>query len=580
MLRRSAVILMLLPVFSLTASARQADSSMIRKAFNKADAYMNTDHYDSAQFYLNKIYTQVSYREPSLFSYFLTSRQAEIYYYNNLPELGLQEAQRAITIAGVLNDNILKGDAWNFAGLFYFLTGKNREAISFYKKSISLALSPPYPPKYLELSEPQHFYGNLAEVYEQMGVLDSAIHFNRLSIFQAEKNNSPRGLSTAYLNLANTFLKDRKIDSAARYYGLCRDASVNSEDFDVELNAYGGLASCADRRGLSREAELQLQTGFRLIREFPQVNSYYSLLFMETAIAIFQKSGNFKMLSEALIVKTQIQSANHNRNDIQIRNILMAGLKNETRILNLEITRARQKQDLATARFYFITALGLLLAFAFAGYFYYSRQRLRLLSIRNKISQDLHDEVGATLSGIALYAHLAQTQSARNEPVKAAESLGIINVNAQEMVKKLSDIVWAVNPSNDSFEQLMQRLENYAIETGSPKGITVSIHHELQLSDIRLSMELRKNIYLIGMEAVNNAIKYSSSQSISIGVSLVRHQLRMLITDDGTGFDPETIKKGNGLYSMQKRAAEIGGALTISSAQPSGTQIQLVCKIA
>lgn len=578
MFRRSAVVLISLLAFSITMYARQADSSVIRSAFDKADAYMNTDHYDSAQFYLNKIYTRISYREPSLFSYFLTSRQAEIYYYNNLPELGLQEAQRAMTIAGVLNDHILKGDAWNFAGLFYFLTGKNKEAISFYKKSISLNLSPPYPPKYLELSEPHHFYGNLAEVYEQMGQIDSAIHFNRLSISQAKKNNSRRGLSTAYLNLANTFLKKQEIDSAAKYYGLCRDASVKSEDFDVELNAYGGLAGCAARRGLNEEAEAQLQTGFHLIREFPQVNSYYSLLFMETAIAIFQKSGNFKMLSEALSVKTQIQSASHARNDVQIRNILMAGLKNETRILNLEVSRARQKQDLATARFYFITALVLLLTFAFAGYFYYSRQRLRLLSMRNKISQDLHDEVGATLSGIALYAHLAQTQSAQNDPVKAAESLGIININANEMVRKLSDIVWAVNPVNDSFKRLMERLENYALENGSPKGIRTKIIRPEDLTELKLPMELRKNVYLVGMEAVNNAIKYSRCQSITIEVNTTGNQLALSVTDDGTGFDIDSIKKGNGLLNMQNRAAEIGGILQIACAKPSGTQVTLICK--
>ena len=82
------VFLILLPciVFGQRVKNQQpdADQKFILDAFTKADEYMNTDHYDSAQVWLNKIYLKVSYRKPSLFSYFLTTRQAEVYYYNNL----------------------------------------------------------------------------------------------------------------------------------------------------------------------------------------------------------------------------------------------------------------------------------------------------------------------------------------------------------------------------------------------------------------------------------------------------------------------------------------------------------------
>lgn len=579
MVRGFAVFSILMLFFRLNLYARQADSAGIRKFFDRADSYMDTGHYDSAQFYLNKIYQQVSYRGPSLFSYFLTSRQAEIYYYNNLPELGMQEAQRAINIARFLKDDILKGDAYNFAGLFYFLTGKNSAAISSYKKSITLQLSTPYPRQYLELSEPYHFYGNLAEVYEQLNQTDSAVHYNRLSLLHARQSQSARGLSTAYLNLANAFLKGSKIDSAHKYYTLCREAALNSKDFDVELNAYGGLANCARVRGMQQEAAAELGLGFDLIKQFPQVNSYYSLLFLESAIGILQSSGNFEKLSQAFKLKTQIQSATHQKNDIQIRSILMAGLKNETRILNLEVNKARQEQDLATTRLYFIIALVLLLLLTFAAYVFYSRQRLRLSNLRNKISQDLHDEVGATLSGIALYAHLAQKQSSQGQPSKAAESLQIINSNAKEMVKKLSDIVWAVNPVNDSFEQLMQRLEEYAMEAGLPKGVEVISKHGDEMTRVKLSMEIRKNIYLIGLEAVNNAIKHSGCRVIKIEAGMSRNNLHLLIADDGKGFESEAIKRGNGLVNMQSRAREIGGNLSVSNQRPRGVQVELICKI-
>src|SRR5690606_23174275 len=89
----------------------KAEQQYIRDAFDRADNYMETDHYDSAQVWLNKIYQKVSYRKPSLFTYFLTSRQAEVYYYNNLHQLGMQEALKAENIAKVLNDSLLIADA-------------------------------------------------------------------------------------------------------------------------------------------------------------------------------------------------------------------------------------------------------------------------------------------------------------------------------------------------------------------------------------------------------------------------------------------------------------------------------------
>ena len=205
------------------------------------------------------------------------------------------------------------------------------------------------------------------------------------------------------------------------------------------------------------------------------------------------------MLTSSFKIKSKIQNATDAKSNTQVRNILLGGLKNETRILNLEVSKARQEQDLATTRLYFFIALVLLLALAFGTYIFYSRQKLRLSDVRNKISQDLHDEVGATLSGIALYAHLAQKQNSQNQSSKASESLDIINSNATAMVKKLSDIVWAVNPANDSFQQLMQRLEDYAKETGFPKGISTITRFNKEMAEIKLAMEIRKNIYLIAL---------------------------------------------------------------------------------
>jgi len=574
-------LLLFLLVFALCKSAwcRQADSALLVRYFDRADQFMSEDRYDSAQYYLNRIYRQVSYRHPSLFSYLLSSRQAEIYYYNHLPELGTQEAARSIGIARYLKDDILKGDAYNFAGLFYLMSGNHQAAISSFRKSIALGLLSPYPAGYPELSKPYHFFGNLAEVYEVSGRPDSAVFYNRLAIREAAKERTLRGLSTSYLNMANAFLKMPEPDSACHYYSLCRESSLNSGDPDVELCAYGGLAACAAEKRQFSTAEQHLDNGFRLFRQYPHINSYYSLVFLDMAIRVYEASGNFKGKAGALDLKAGIQRNTHDRKDAQLKTILSAQLSNESRILNLEVSKARQEKYLANMRSYFIGVLVLLLAGAFGAYYYYSRQRFKVMELRNRISQDLHDEVGATLSGIALYAHMASAQGERQDQQGVKRSLDIINSNAKDMVRKLSDIVWAVSPRNDGFAQLMQRLEAYATETGFPKGIKVTFDHDEQLDMVKLSMERRKNIYLIGVEAVNNAIKHSGCHRLSITARLSGQRLYLRIADDGSCFSDGAVSQGNGLDNMRRRASEMGANLQIAVANP-GTIVELICKIA
>ncbi len=562
-----------------TRLAKENDKEFIVHAFKIADEYMNTDHYDSAQLWLNKIHEKESYLKPSLFSYFLTTRQAEVYYYNNLQQLGMQEAQRAVKIAKVLNDSILLTDAYNFCGLFYTNTGHINEAIVYFKKGIAICSQPPYPKGYLELSNPHHLYGNLAEAYEKVNEQDSSIFYGKLSLLKAKEIHHQRGAISALLSLGSSYLKKQLADSAAVFFAIAREESVDSKDFDLKLIAYAGLAACASNENKNDQAMALLDKGFLILDEHPQLNSFYQLLFLEQAVALYEKHKSYQQLAISLQRKSQIQTATNIKNNDQYRNILMTGLKNETRILNLEIERAKHERVLATTRFYVVALVILLMIAGFIAYRYYSLQRLKLANLRNKISQDLHDEVGATLSGIALYSYIAKQQYEKNEAESVTQSLDIIDKNATDMVKKLSDIVWAVDPVHDSLDALLQRLEEYAIEMASVKGIEVSVEKDEQVQNLKLSMEQRKNIYLIIKEAVNNAIKYSECKQLTITTELHGKVIAFEISDDGIGFDESKTQKGNGLQNMQSRAKELNGRVDIDSTQNTGTTIKVICSI-
>lgn len=576
-------------LFSLTVLTEQNEAVAVSKtpinkrellyAFEQADRFMETDHYDSAQFWLNKIYLKISYRKPSLFAYFLSSRQAEIYYYNNLHQLGLQEALKAENIASILKDSVLLADASNFIGLFHMNNNKLRTALNYFKKGLRYSPQRFDKKQYLELSKPHHIYGNLAEAFEKLAMPDSAIFYGRQALLKAREVKSGRGMATACLNIGCAYLSKLEIDSAKRYFSLTREHAIASLDFDVELNSYSGLAISAAKEGKKETAFKLLDTGFSLLKEYPQLNDFYSIMFLDIAIDIYKKYADQPLLNKTLELKSKLQTATYKRNNLQIESILSTSLQNEKTIFNLELEEYKNKQSLANTRLYIILLLFLLAIAAFIAYRYYVLQRLKVAHLRNKLSRDLHDEVGATLSGIAMYSYITKEQIKNNQPEQVNHSLDVIKDNAGEMIAKLNDIVWAVNPIQDHLSQLIQRLKDFALQLAVPKAIAINFIADEGLSMLRLPMEKRKNIYLICKEAINNAVKYSECSAIDILVSVKHKYIHISIADDGKGFLKEIESRGNGLTNMLSRAEEIKAKLEIKSSPGHGTTIVLNCKI-
>ncbi|WP_231426076.1 tetratricopeptide repeat-containing sensor histidine kinase [Pedobacter sp. Leaf250] len=577
------LILLLFPLFvsaqgHSNPDLNKQDEQFILKAFNNADNYMNSDHYDSAQLWLNKIYLKVSYRKPSLFSYFLTSRQAEVYYYNNLHELGLQEAFKGENIASVLKDSILMADACNFIGLFYMNNNKLKDAVKYFRKGLKFAHQPPYPAEYIELSKPHHINGNLAEAFEKLHQSDSAVYYSRESLTESKQINSKRGTATAFLNLGNAYFQKNNIDSAKKYFESTRIAALAGNDFDVELNSYSGLANCAAAYDQEKEALSKLEMGFMLLKKYPQLNDFYSLMFLETAIKLYKKYNDQIKLIKTLELKNRIQTSTYARNNTQIQTLLLTGLKNEKLIFNLELAESENKQSLANTRVYVLLLVLLSIIIAFIAYRYYALQRLRLANLRSKISQDLHDEVGATLSGIAMYSYITKEQIKNQEHDSVNNSLDIIKDNAGEMVAKLNDIVWAVHPHQDNLFSLLERLKDFAAQLTTVKNIQLVFDISESLAMLKLSMEQRKNIYLICKEGINNAVKYSNCKTIIVKVTHYQRLIQIIINDDGSGFLIDEVRKGNGLTNMASRAREINADLKMESIIGFGTKIRLSIK--
>ena len=160
---------------------------------------------------------------------------------------------------------------------------------------------------------------------------------------------------------------------------------------------------------------------------------------------------------------------------------------------------------------------------------YRLNELLKRQAIRNRIAQDLHDNVGSTLSSISVYSQVAKIQNEKHNDGQLDELLGKISSTSNDMISDMNDIVWAINPRNDSMEKIIQRMESYARPLLATRNIQLHLQHDKEVLQHNPDMEQRKNIYLIFKEAINNAFKYAGCSEIHVDLRLKHNMLQMNI---------------------------------------------------
>ncbi|MEJ7766901.1 MAG: two-component regulator propeller domain-containing protein [Chitinophagaceae bacterium] len=208
---------------------------------------------------------------------------------------------------------------------------------------------------------------------------------------------------------------------------------------------------------------------------------------------------------------------------------------------------------------------------------YYIRiSRLKeLQQVRNKIAHDLHDDVGSTLSSISIMSEVAKQKAPESSVL-----LEKIGSDAQQIQESMSDIVWAINPKNDRFENVLQRMKIFSAEILEASNIELVFSADEALHNLKLTMNQRKDLYFIFKEAVTNMVKYSTCKKAVVKISLSNRTFEILVQDDGNGFDTTNqTMGGNGLHNMQKRAKDLKGVLAIVSEKGRGTTVHLQFKI-
>lgn len=200
-----------------------------------------------------------------------------------------------------------------------------------------------------------------------------------------------------------------------------------------------------------------------------------------------------------------------------------------------------------------------------------------VLNQRKRLSADLHDDVGATLSSINIYTEAIKTKLKNNEPERVMELVNKIGENSRETISTLGDIVWNLNPINDAAERLFNRMGSTATLLLSAQNMSLDFRADPQLFGVDFSLEAKQNLYLTFKETINNAAKYARASEVKVSIKKAGNELEMKISDNGIGFDVGTKSEGNGLRNIRLRTEALGGKATLSSSETGTvTCIQLL----
>jgi signal transduction histidine kinase len=204
-----------------------------------------------------------------------------------------------------------------------------------------------------------------------------------------------------------------------------------------------------------------------------------------------------------------------------------------------------------------------------------SEQEHALERERLRISRDMHDEVGANLTEIAILSELVKRDI--RKPEEAEPNVQKIATMARELIDSIGEIIWAMNPTNDMLDHLAGYLREYASEYFGMTPITCHFDFPDQLPHHLLSAEVRRNMFLTMKEAINNVVKHSSATSVELRCRASDHEVEFSIRDNGRGFMTDALNQnGNGLRNMKKRVEDINGKLQIESQLGRGTRVRLV----
>ncbi len=475
-------------------------------------------------------------------------------------------------------------------GLVYHYQSDYEKCLYYYKKALELDLIAGNKYK-IAIG-----YNNLGSVYRELGKYDSAISYLEESYKLYDQINSANGKALALQNTGKVYALQHNYKKAIAILEESLQVSMDykHESYSAIAGVYLDFA-----RDSSPDIEYSLSISRkeavkRAIFYFSESLKKRSSLKVGTA----EISGIYKSLSDAYTLAGDYYNAlEMHKLYVQYKDSIY-NAENAEKIARLVVQSEFEKKQMAdslrnleekrvsavqlkrqkTFTYASVIVVILLLALSILIYFYYKQAaKQKQKTERLRLSRDLHDDIGSTLSSMGMYSKIAIDKLQSQNSHEAFEVLDKMNNLSHKMSDQMNDLVWNINPDNDSLQQAADRMKLIAARVLEPQGITYEFNTAGMKDDVQLSIEQRKNLLLVFKEAVNNIIKYARCSQVNIALAYSNKQVLLTLNDDGIGFDLNQDLSGkaggNGIKNMQARMEQLGGKFTIMSATGKGTSI-------
>lgn len=581
----------------LVEASKEKDSTMIFRAYNGiANSYETMMIYDSSLYYNELCYEIVKHSKKNNMIYASLSNLSldhkKLGHYN-LALQYLEKASKSATAKGEHNpryyyylcdlylriNNLEKAKNIILTGLVD--CEQRTEQVDYFKNIL---------------------YGYLGICYAKLSKPDSAFILLNTSMQGLKKETDTIALANSVEFMADAQLQYAKYDSAIYYYNKAIKLYENLNNKALQNFVNIKLIYALSYMKANNMVQLQNQL-LNATQNIQNYNTNYDLL-LDTYTWLnktYERLDDFKnalRFSKKTDSLTQAILNNEKRlmfldfeksYETLEREKKIEQLKNTNKINQLEL----DNKNAALKQYVLLIVLIVLVFFSVTfSLFQYNKKKRAIMSAahqlnvqetkqkeRIRISKDIHDEIGSGLSKISLTTELSKKKLTNDiEVVKTIESIGS---TSKQLIENMRDLIWTLKPENATLDQLAAHLREYAIDYLENFPIAPSLNFQENIPpQINLSIDVQHNILLVFKEAINNVVKHSEASTITISFHFSNAYLRLIIEDNGRGFDVNTLNKnGNGLNNMQQRIQAIGGTYNIQSQLEKGTRINIDCKI-
>jgi len=382
--------------------------------------------------------------------------------------------------------------------------------------------------------------------------------------------NSKRGIPNTEQTFGEIYLSNQWTDSAAVFFNKSIESAYKSNYYDTVLLNYGFLIECYKDEPKLREQ--YFQKGLELMRQHI-VNASFKKYFYTKALSVFKLTDAAK----TIFLQNQIIEINDKtqaQGNWYIQHFTDQYISHEKKLLALEVLKLKKQKDIVL--FQLLVALLAVVVLALLVMHIRRKNKISttLLNQKNEISKDLHDDIGSGISSILIHSDLLQ-KNPETDP-KQKVLLDKISVTSREVSQRINTFVWSLDPENNTFQNFMEYLKLYAENLFEGTSIELEFI-EQQKADTSFLIEgkTRKNLFFSIKELLNNALKHSQANKISIRIAIPdRKNLLVEVRDNGIGIARQNYF-GNGLKNIQKRVEEMNGTLQMETQNGLLTRIQI-----